>query len=103
MASVEKQKVAGSYSTDDEAWRDHERMEMVSQARKDVANMAKKMLDGKDRKRIAELMGVTKLTLAAKVSNGRFTALEFFVLAYLCGYEIKVEDKYQMMLDLVLE
>ena len=78
-------------------------MEMVSQARKDVSSMAKKMLEGKDKKRIADLMGVTKLTLAAKVSNGRFTALEFFVLAYLCGFEVKVEDKYQMMLDVVLE
>ena len=91
------------YSTDDEAWREHERMEMVAQARKDVASMAKKMLEGKDKKRIADLMGVTKLTLAAKVSNGRFTALEFFVLAYLCGFEVKVEDKYQTMLNLVLE
>lgn len=91
------------YSTDDEAWRERERMERVSQARKDVSSLAKRMLEGKDKKRIADLMGVTKLTLASKVNNGRFTALEFFVLAYLCGYEIKVEDKYQMMLDLVVE
>ena len=91
------------YSTDDEAWRERERLEMVSQARKDVSAMVKKMLEGKDRGRIADLMGVTKLTLGAKVSNGRFTALEFLVLAYLCGFEVKVEDKYQMILEGVLE
>ena len=91
------------YSTDDEAWRERERLEMVSQARKDVSAMAKKMLEGKDKGCIADLMGVTKLTLGAKVSNGRFTALEFLVLAYLCGFEVKVEDKYQMILEGVLE
>ncbi len=101
MANVEKK--ADAYLTDDEAWRERERMELVSQARKDVSSMAQRMLEGKDKKRIADLMGVTKLTLAAKVSNGRFTALEFLVLAYLCGFEVKVEDKYQMILEGVLE
>lgn len=96
-------KKADSYSTDDEAWRERERLEMVGQARKDVSAMARKMLEGKDRNRVARLMGIEKLTLAAKVSNGRFTAIELVMLSYLCGYSLKLEDKYQMILEGVLE
>lgn len=91
------------YSTDDEVWRKRERLEMNSQARKDVAAMARKMVEGKDKNRIASLLGVTRETLAAKIRDGRFTAPEFVVLSYLCGYEVKAEDKYQMMLEGVLE
>ena len=91
------------YLTDDEAWRDHERMERVATARKDVSALARKMLGKKDRNRIANLLGVTRETLNKKVSDGKFTAVEFLVLSYLCGFEVLVEDRYQLMLDSLLE
>ena len=96
-------KASGSYLTDDEAWRDHERMEMVAQARKDVTLMARAMLSGKDLGRISSLMGVTRGTLSSKVREARFTAVEFVVLAYLCGFEVDVEDQCQMRMNALLE
>lgn len=91
------------YSTDDEAWRERERLTLSSQARKDVTSMAKQMLRGKDRNHIARQLGVKEPTFKSKVNDGRFTAPEFVALAYLCGFEVKIEDKYQMILEGVLE
>ncbi len=91
------------YSTDDEEWWHRQLEEERQQARKDVAALSRKMVEGRDRSRIAYLMGLSSTRkLSDKVREGRFSAVELLHLSYLCGYEIKAEDKYQTMLDMTL-
>jgi len=87
-----------------EAWEiEAERRVLAGRAAKDVVDICKKMVEGKDRGRLAHLMGVERETFNEKVRKGRMTASEFFMLSYLCGYDVKVEDRYQLLMDFALD
>ena len=91
-----------SYSTDDEEWRIIEKNEMEATAREDVRKLCNKMLQGKDKNHIANCLGMTALSLRKKIYKGTLRGYELLMLSYLCGYEVTVEDKYQLMMDEIL-
>lgn len=82
---------------------DDERDRLMDLCRKDVGIFARRMVEGKDRKRLALLMGVTPHTFGQKLILGRFTASEFLFLAHICGYDVEVKDMYQMMINDILD
>ena len=69
----------------------------------DVSAMAMEMLMGKDLDRIAYLMGMNRESLKAKVDAGSFTAVELVALSYFCGYEIRIEDKLDDLIKMILD
>lgn len=82
---------------------DDERDRLMDLCRKDIGTLARGMVHGKDRNRLATIFGVTPHTFGQKLIRGRFTAAEFLFLAHICAYDVKVEDKYQLMMDRLLE
>ena len=82
---------------------DAESVHILDLCQRDVGKAARMMVKGKDKKRLARLMGVSAHTFGQKLVLGRFTASQFLMLSYLCGYEIKLRDKYQTMIDDFLE
>lgn len=73
--------------------REIERKRQMRLCSLDVSILTKKMLEGKDRDRIASAMNVAPSTLYDKVRRGRFSAAELYYLAGLCGYRIEGKEK----------
>lgn len=67
--------------------------EMYGIRRKLVSGMAREILEGEDRERVARYMMVAPGTLEDKVRNGRFRADELFLMADICGKRVVLEGK----------
>ena len=77
---------------------ERERKYQLRLCSKDVRSMCRTMLKGKDRQRIADILGVKKDTLNDKVNLGRFSASEFLYMADVCGYHVEVVSKDRLMM-----
>lgn len=66
---------------------------------KDIRRMARKMLEGNDKAKIARRLGVAEGTLSDKVGQGRFSASEFALFAQLCGYYLDVKPRHKDLLE----
>ena len=75
------------------------RKQELGSCSKEARRMAKEMLDGADRTRIAGYLGVLEDTLADKVNQGRFSISEFLLMAHLCGYTLEAVPRHKDLID----
>lgn len=67
-----------------------DREDILDMTRRSISIMAKRMMTGKNREKLARYMGWTAVQLRDAVSTGEFSADEFAMFSLACGYDMVV-------------